>query len=335
MSSSKKSTLQSKFLAGLPGEERERIFARTSKLSEALREWVVRYPELMRERRVGPLCLTLVAPAPFLDVSALLPAVDDMLDEHTVPADKLWPLLKQCRLLLDNPQAVDIDAVDTEGVGTRGRALLESLRDIRAELAGFPLFELLRPRLVKHLGWGLRSMRRELEYITSPHPPRWSFYDYLAKCGIHTIGFFPVYLCLLITMGDESVPEHLDELIAIGREAAIGIRLANDIRSYERELAEGKFNSLGLLQREFLEMDHGLGPEEALEKVRVTVKDYLMPNRMEYCSKLGQTQLTRTSRAECYITDLVAFVCDFYAHHDYHHTLVRQDGHDIDARTSS
>jgi hypothetical protein len=326
MSSQKASTLRSKFLASLSDEERARIFALTRELERPLGEWVARHPQLMRAVRVPQLSLTLAVAAPYLEVSALLPAarmsfwlfaVDDLLDEGLLPADKLWPLLERALALLDN----------REGADTGGEPLLEALRDIRDELARFELFAPLRPHLVQALASLLEGMRRELEWsarsrATPELPLPLSFEEYLEQGGIHTIGVLPVYECMLITMGDASIVSRLPHILSMGREAARCIRLANDLRSYERELAEGKLNALGLLQRELIK---ALGPDDALKKAREQVGDQIRLG-LEGCLKLGSEAPSDSRRPEQYLADLVSFVCDFYAHHDYHHTLERQNG---------
>lgn len=329
MSSSKKSALQSKFLNSLTDGERERIFALTRELSGALEEWVKRYPQLMRAVRVPQLSLTLAATASFLSVRELLPAarlsmwlfaVDDLCDEGSAEeraqgAAERWSRLERGVALLDEPA----------GTGD-GDPLLQSMRDIRDELGGFPLFAPLRASTVGFLREVLRAMQREdawaTRYRQSPQDPLPSSRDYL-ETGLHSVAVLPVYLSMLATMGDDSIPSHLPRLLEMGHEAALCIRLANDLRSYERELAEGKLNSLVILQRE-LSTQQGLEPAAALERARAEVKAR-MAGALERCVEIGRRARTGSARPERYTTDLMSFVCDFYAHHDYHHTVVTQD----------
>lgn len=326
MSSSKKGALRSKFLESLSEAERAHVFALSGELSGQLEPWVKRYAPLMRAVRVPQLALTMAATASFLGVRELLPAarlsmwlfaVDDLCDERPGPGGlledaPLWSRLERGVALLEGASR-----------DTGGEPLLEALGDIRDELEGFALFASLRPLMVGELRELLGAMRLEEEWSvrarSSPQAPLPSLRDYLERGGLHSIGVLPVYMALLTTMGDDSIPAHLPRLLELGREAAICIRFANDLRSYERELAEGKLNALGILQRE-LSAEQGLEPAQALEKAREEVK-MRMAAVLERCVALGRGERTQSARPERYTTDLVSFVCDFYAHHDYHHTV--------------
>jgi hypothetical protein len=273
----------------------------------------------------------LAATASFLSVRELLPAarlsmwlfaVDDLCDEGSAEERALgsaqrWSRLERGVAVLDEPAG--------SGSGD-GDPLLQAIRDIRDELAGFPLFAPLRPSLVGFLREVLRGMQREEAWATryreSPGDPLPTSRDYL-ETGLHSVGVLPVYLSMLATMGDDSIPSHLPRLLEMGHEAALCIRLANDLRSYERELAEGKLNSLVILQRE-LSTQRGLEPAAALEQARAEVKAR-MAGALERCVEIGRRERTGSAHPERYTTDLVSFVCDFYAHHDYHHTVVTQD----------
>jgi hypothetical protein len=362
MSSPKESVLQSKFLNGLSKEKEEyynRVFARSSRLSEELRKWVAERPNLkMRAARVPQLSLTLAAATAHLDglseeelAQRLLPAaclsmwlfaVDDWLDEFVESANVMLPKLEQYLSLLKESNGRGGD-VETE------EPLLEALRDIRDRLKvdvqkkPRPCFERLHSDLFQSLRNVLGGMRREYEWNSKLHassPP--SFDEYLEEAGRHSIGVLPVYLCVLITLGDDSLWPHLDRLLKKGNQAAICIRLANDLRSYEREIAEGKLNSIALRQRELLRQHRGKLPQEdeaaiqkkALEDARGGGEAHLSEALKTFVTP-GRGEGTGGGRLERYLDDLVAFACDFYSHHDYHHTLKTQDGHDLDAPTSS
>lgn len=340
MSSSKKSTLRSRFLESLPAEAQQHIFTLAGALSDSLREWVDGQGQLMRAVRVPPLCLTMAATASFLGVRELLPAarlsmwlfaVDDLCDEGA--GDGRARLDEQLCRRLDRCVAL---------LGETGGAIPEdplarAMRDIREELLGFESFTVLRPAMMEELRALLRGMLREEQWSAAYRASSGALFpsssDYLENAGVYSIGVLPVYQCLLVTMGDASIAPHLPRLMELGREAALSIRLANDLRSYERELAEGKLNSLGILQRE-LETRKGLEAAAALEAARAEVKAR-MADALARSVKLGRGARTDSSHPERYVTDLISFVGDFYAHHDYHHTLVKQDGNDIIARTSS
>jgi terpene synthase-like protein len=315
--------LQSKYLAGLSGEEQKHIFTLSAALARPLGEWVARHSQLMRPVRTPQVCLTLAATAPFLDVAALLPAArmifwvfaaDDLADEGGMPTAELWPRLDRCLALLDNPGEAS----------TGGDPLLEVLKELRDELARYPLFATLRPHLAEGLRAFLRGMHREhewsAEYRDSPLHPVPSFAEYLEN-ERRTTGSLLILMCVLTTMNDPSVPAHLPRLLEMERAISVSIRLANDVRGYEREVGEGKLNALTILQHELMKQE-GLEAGAALDRARAKVKE-LIPNGLELCQTLGRKERTTSVNPERFITNLVAFTCDFYAHHDYHHTLVR------------
>ncbi len=343
MSSSKETVLKSEFLAGLTEEERRRVFTRSGMLSALLGKWVADYPGIMRPVRVPQLSLTLAAAAARLEgpsddevARRLLPAaclsmwlfsVDDTLDESIEPAAAMWPRFEQYLSLFgENPD-----------VGTGGEPLLAALRDIREQLRGDEgtprsCFDALRPHLRESLAKVRDGMRYEDDW-SSQRQSAPSFEEYLDKAGRHSIGVMPVYLCILITLGDDSLQPHLGRLLTLGDQASICIRLANDLRSYERESAEGKLNSIGLRQRELMQRD-GVDAQKALEQARAAVKER-MSRALETFLVPGAGESTGVRHLERLCNDLVAFACNFYSHHDYHHALKTQDGHDLDARTSS
>lgn len=331
MSSQKASTLQSKFLSSLSNDERAHVFELSKKLEVQVRGWVERYPQLVRPVRVPQGCLTLAAAAPFLGADKLMPAAlmifwvfitDDLVDEGikkgSVSANELWGRFDRALALLKNPRQVD----------TGGDPLLEALKEIRDELARFPRFELLRGHLVEGLRRFLLRMRREAEWNAAyRHSPRHSmptFRRYL-KNERQTSGSRLIYLCVLTTMEEVSIrsAKDLQPLFAMEYQAACSIRLANDLRGYEREVGEGKqLNALNLLKLE-LETKEGLAEAAALEKARELLTAAISDGLKNCVELKGKDAATD---AERFIVNLASFACDFYAHHDYHHNIVRAQG---------
>lgn len=327
MSSQKSNALKSKFLASLSDEDRAHVFSLTEQLARPVGAWMARYSTLMRPVRLPQGCLTLAATAPFLDAAALQPtaqlifwifAVDDIVDEGLQPIAEVWPRLERALSLLERPESTD----------TGGDPLLEALRDIRDGLARSPFFATSRPLLARALRDFVSCMQREYDWSAafrnSPERPSPSFDEYLDS-ERRTTGSLPILLCMLTMLGDDSVAEHLPRLLDMEREIAVSIRLANDLRGYERETGEGKLNALGILQREVRQREPGLDDAAALERARTALKER-MPQGLERSLQLAKAASTRTGRAESFLTNLVSFTCDFYAHHDYHHVLVKTHG---------
>lgn len=393
MSSQKASTPRSRYLSSLPKHTLEEVLERSSELESLLGGWVKAYPRGMREVRVPQLSLTLAAAAPFLGASELLPgaclsmwffAVDDLLDEAPLDKDargrEARALIEQCPSLI-------------RGSGTNhdpGNPLLAALADIRRQFEellekspkdgiprellaealelslsgesveeeklpegsfGFP--EALRELLASSLELSLRGMRFELEWdAEQPLPP---FLEYLEE-GHHSVGVLPVYVCMLAAMSaamKTMVPSQLPLLLRKGQWAALKIRLANDIRSYERELLEGKLNAIRILKQDILGGEDSPTEELALEEALLTVKALIslgMPPRAgeaiaerafrraeRLCGHLFprdlEAQTTGSPSPMHYAANLTAFVCDYYAHYDYHDSLKATGWNDIDTRT--
>lgn len=341
MSSRPENLLRSTFLDSLPGPECEHVFALTQELSEPLAAWCAKYPSLLRPSRVPQISLTLAASAPFLSARELLPtgrlflwlfAVNDLCDERPHAEEASAPLTRCARL----EQAMSV--LETPGAPSPSEdPLPQAMWDIREGLTPLPLFSALRPALLNALRDFLRGMQLEAAwshlYRQSPPGPAPSLQEYLEKAACFTTGTLPIYVSVLMATRDEAILSRLPHFMGLGHEAAVSIRLANDLRSYEKELAEGKLNSLVLLQREMMDQ-YGLAPAVALERGHAEVKAHLL-GAMERCGQLGGEEATAGCQATQTIVNVVGFACGFYAHHDFHPALVRKDGHRLgEARPS-
>ncbi|MFY0521658.1 terpene synthase family protein [Archangium gephyra] len=354
MSSQKESALRSKYLEGLP-DKGAHVFALTQELSAALRPWMDRHDrmislttsrDIMRNARAKQLCLTLAAAAPFLDVSRLMPAtcmgtwffvVDELTDEHGLTSSAQWGKLVGLHALFSPGRQ---DAIDTQG-DERLAPLLEALSDLRGLLRQYPIFETLSPELARALEEGLSGMRAEALWSAgssdASRPSFPSLEEYLEKGALQTTGVIPVCLCMISAIDDPSIRSHLPRLLEMAHQVAICVRLANDLRTYEKELAQGKLNALGIVQQVLLKDGKAPDAAAALALAREAVQDKLSLT-VKRCMELGgpeSREKTQTMLPERFMINLVAFVCDFYTHHDYHHVLVRQDGNELDAGTSS
>jgi len=138
--------------------------------------------------------------------------------------------------------------------------------------------------------------------------------EYVAN-GLYSIGGLLHVWATLITVDDASTPHHLEHLLLMGRLACTCIRLANDLQSFHKELAEGKINALVLLSQGY--MREGLTADEAHARARRRVQADIT----DALGQLGVLQAaaqTDTGRPETAMADIARFVCDFYVEHDYH-----------------
>ncbi|MFY0521675.1 hypothetical protein ACN28I_00115 [Archangium gephyra] len=57
---------------------------------------------------------------------------------------------------------------------------------------------------------------------------------------MQTTGVIPVCLCMISAIDDPSIRSHLPRLLEMAHQVAICVRLANDLRTYEKELRPGE-----------------------------------------------------------------------------------------------
>jgi hypothetical protein len=311
-------SLKSTFLAGLTADERLRIFDLTARTARALHPWVARYP-LIRRVRVWPLCLSVVAAAPFCSVASLATmarmslwvfTIDDLFDEESVPYPELHRRVDRYLQFLDTGQVVSRDKRDT---------LANALQDIRDDLAGYPLFSRLESHWVHAVSQTLLSMIMEHGWRSAYRSPSQAqalpTYEAYLEHGVYSIGGPPHIWATLIAIDDISTLTHLPRLQQLEYAASLCIRLANDLQSYARELKEGKINSIIIRQRELIA--GGVDAETALEQAHTTVQAAIRDG-LARCTALQSLDSTSTGQPERAIADIARFVCDFYMHHDYH-----------------
>ncbi|MBX7234250.1 MAG: terpene synthase family protein [Caldilineales bacterium] len=208
-----------------------------------LAAWTEPHPSI-RRGRIEPVAMQMAASAPFalpqtlsltLQVGLWIAALDDLLDEGQADAAAIAGRLRS----YEDPAASLGDGDD----------LAAMLHETYLELSRQPLFPSLaapwRQALRDHLHGHLQEHGWRSDYRQNPASLP-SYADYLAV-GCHTIGFPLIPWTFLIAFSDPTAPAHLAGLEEMAVTAGVCLRLANDIRSYERELAEGKINAIVIL----------------------------------------------------------------------------------------
>lgn len=316
--------LRSQFLEAHSQADQLRIFDLTARVSHALRLWAVRYP-LVRRVRVWPLALSVAAAAPFSSVQALISTarvslwvftIDDLFDEERVPESEMMRRADRYRALA---HGATVDRAED--------SLAAALQEIRQDLIRYPLFSQLGDEWAKSLCGTIDGMVREYQWramlVRDREAPLPSYEEYIAN-GLYSIGGPPHIWSELITTNDPSTPDHLDRLRPMERIASTCIRLANDLQSYRKEVAEGNVNALMILSRmlESAGFSHSDAYAQAERQVHDDIADGLATLEV-----LQSTASTRTRRPEAAIANIARFVCDFYQRHDYH-TFLSQAGID-------
>lgn len=307
--------LRSRFFAARPPDEQVHIFDLSVRTAKALYQWAARYP-LIRRVRVWPLALSVSAASPFSSLDALISTtrlslwvftLDDLFDEERAPEKELLRRAERYRAVaLGEPVAPSRDSLAT------------ALRDVREDLATYPLFGSLGHEWENALAGTIHGMVTEyhwrLRHRSEGASALPSYEDYIEN-GLYSIGGPPHVWAALITTGDPSTPYHLDHLRLMERAACTAIRLANDLRSYQKEIDEGNVNALVLISGRLIEQ--GWNPEEAQQEAEARVREAIRDG-LRLLDDLQADRRTATGHPEADIADIARFVCDFYSEYDYH-----------------
>lgn len=155
--------------------------------------------------------------------------VDDLSDDWSVPLPEL------------RARYATLRAVARGAAAPPGDDLAALLAEVRAALAQLPLWPALADTWARSLDDLLAGMEAERDPA-----PRESLEAYLAYAHL-SIGAMQDAWTLLIVLSDASALAQLPTISAALRAEARVIRLANDLNSADKELAEGKQNALTLL----------------------------------------------------------------------------------------
>ncbi|GIG88358.1 terpene synthase family protein [Plantactinospora endophytica] len=210
------------------------------RLIDRLADWTAANGPPFPAAHVNVFCLSTAFVTPWLDVDTLhlatriwswITALDDTVDNHPGDLAELDPILANCRAAAGGAR---VDAADP---------IAAALAGIRADLAdrsGFATVEPLWRDTVHRLVDGMRYEAvtgRALATGAAPAEPG----EYL-RHAVHTVGV-PMYVTALwAAMPPFDAPALLPAL----RDAALAVRLANDLRGHARESAEGNLDALRL-----------------------------------------------------------------------------------------
>jgi hypothetical protein len=244
--------LHSSFLAALDDDQKLRIFDLTTRASQALHRWATRYP-LIRRVRVWPVSLSVSAATPFASVNALISitrmslwvfTIDDLFDEEMVPVAELQRRSARYSDILAG-RRVDPQERDS---------LALALQEIYDDLSRYRLFPKLRDHWAAAITGTLNAMLREhewrMQYRASGDVSDLPSYETYLSYGVYSIGGPPHIWTTMIALDDASAVDRLQALRTLERSASICLRLANDLASYPKEIAEGKINALVIQQQQ-------------------------------------------------------------------------------------
>jgi hypothetical protein len=277
--------------------------------------WAARIPEI-RPARIRPLRQTLAMIAPTLPAAdlALLSAlnlwifaIDDLFDEGGLTVREVDRRCAGFRAVLRDP-----------GTPTSPGSLDRALADVTGALGERQLHESLGRYWRAAMCATLDGMRREhrwrIRHLASRR--RWvPAADEYRRCGRASVGAAPHVWGLLMLLDDPSVGRELPGFRRLIRAAALCVRLANDLRSHDREVAEGGVNAVLIAERALLPA--GARPDEArrcaVRQVQAELRRHL--HRIAWTAT---TVRTDTGAPEAAILATAQVSAAFYARTDFH-----------------
>lgn len=133
----------------------------------------------------------------------------------------------------------------------------------------------------------------------------------------HSVGVHPYLAACFIIYSDPTLARRLPALARITDACGRALRLANDLRTWEKEEREGNFNTVAALRAEIGRARPALTPAERQSRALRDLEGRLAAQVAETRALLA-TSPVPDGAVEASIARLVAFVIPFYAAHDYH-----------------
>lgn len=304
--------------------EKQQIHVAAQELEKLLRIWAPLYP-IVRAGRIPPVSVLIATVLPELPshLSLLVGklilfifAVDDAADER---------LLSYVEFL----QAVAAwDEIARYGHAAhpfeRDGGLSGMLYEIRRELAQSSTFPGLSALWASRLSQLARAMANEYEYglrYQAAGKETLPSLDTYIEGGIHSVGFPFWGTSVLILLSEPVFQEHLYPINEILIQTGAAIRLYNDVRTYQKEVAENNINALTILQNTLERKHPEFSDKQRFEKAQDTVI-HLANQFAEKCTDMADQFNAGTGRFEQMIRRIVAFHANFYGsrshNHDYH-----------------
>lgn len=309
----------------------ERIAALAREVRVDLDTYAERYP-IFDRARFPAVALTTAVHVPDLTradrallalVSLWIIAFDEIVDEERVSRPALDTLVADYIAIV---RGAPRDTARVAGPGDQlGRALREIGRRLAAYTPGTPLvvhwgasFERMVDGIVRQHDLGV-ALNGEAAGV-APAPARAAAplsYDALLDIALHSIGV-PYYLASsFIVYDDPRIADRLPLLVRIGEACARAIRLANDLRTWEKDAREGSLNTLVAVCAELERVTPGLSAAEYRAQGLRSLEERLAASVARTQSLLALSPVPHGA-AEAGIARLVEFVTAFYAAHDYH-----------------
>lgn len=293
-----------RFLDSLPPAERARILDLTAAVTADLGAWGRAHP-VLAPVRFPAIAISMAAAAPHLQpaqlalmarIPAWIYAIDDAFDRGDIPAAERAECVRRYTALARG------EPVRLSG-GRERDACGAPLAEVVAALRARPLWGRLGPAWGEACRRMLQGMAFECdaaEAMRAGVPPP-ALHTYLRHAR-YSIGVHPFVTAAWMLEGDPRGADHLPALQSLARAAGLAVRLANDLRTHEKECEEGNLNALMLLAARTPDA------EAAVRSLLHRAMGHLQ-RRAAPLQDLPAVRLT---------TRVAAFAVDLYAEHDYH-----------------
>lgn len=262
---------------------------------------------VIRRGRIEPAAIQMAASAPFaspqtlsltLQVGLWIAALDDLVDEGEVDVAAIAARLRG----YEDPAADPEDGDD----------LAAMLHETWLDLSRQALFPALAAPWQQALHEHLHGHLREHGWRSDYRQHRASLPSYAAylAVGRRTIGFPLIPWTFLIAFGDPTAPAHMGELEEMAATAGTCLRLANDLRSYERELGEGKINAVLIL-----------GQDAGAAAMKQSAEEHILGEieaGLTLLRRQRQTLATSCELPSAAILGMAETGCRFYRRRDFH-----------------
>lgn len=309
--------MTNRFLASLAPEERKCIRHVAAQLTADLKPWA-EASAVINPVRLPVVALTVAACAPSWNPALLqllakvtfwIFSIDDAIDAEGLPDEVLTSKVASWRTVLEDPLR------PTPGGGDEHAALLA---EIAAEIAKSPLTKPLYGHWRTNFERMFAGMLFERELgrrFRAEGPAALPPYSTYLSHGLYSIGVpsFASSACLL-----RAEPGALDRWAAylvMEQEAGRTLRLANDLRTWQREAQEHNLNALMILQHRYTAA--GMPEHAAWERAERVVAQQMARCRARCANMKPLLALAAPETAEA-LARTVEFAVEFYREHDYH-----------------
>ncbi|MGI8972408.1 MAG: terpene synthase family protein [Dehalococcoidia bacterium] len=247
-------------------------------------------------------------------VSLWIIAFDEVVDEDRLDSGQLAQLVQDCSTIVDARPLSPAAAADP---------LLRSLQEIIRNVAvysSFPVFaeawrqsfsDMLQAIVEhRHLAGGEAAERAE----KGRNRPS---YEAMLAVTAQSIGVRCYLLTCSILYDDPALGRHLPALAEISAVCARAIRLANDLRTWEKDADEGSANTLWAIEGELRRADPAISTAFCRARALEVLQDRLAATVDEARALLLAADAP-TARVRRGIDRLLTFVTELYARFDYH-----------------